>query len=527
MMQMRSEADGNDKRPPAPGGAHVGSEPLEELTFPGTSGDVILEPGTVLRWGPLEVCVDRPLPRGKYLARDADGRAWLVIPGGPDELARLPMHRVLPAATYSGPEGTVYPWIEGPSLEPPVPLPQALSVLIPLGQLLVFLEKLGFALVDLDPEALVLQGEQLRIPPRVSRIGAPLPAVFRPGYTPPEVQAGAHATGKEGVYILGGLLHWLLTGQEVHEGGAGTMGRASCDIPGVPQLLARCWAEADARIGPEELLRALRDLAARPGPPVRIGASTTVGLSIERPVNEDAYGFLARVIETHAGRRQLVLACVADGMGGMASGELAARAAVEAFLAGLPPHPLDAAEAQADWTLRLAWEANAAVLAALAGKEGGCTFTGVSLWGSRLTLVHVGDTRAYLWDGAGLRPITRDHSLVAALVASGMMTPEEARSSPDRNKVLRSLGALRQRQENYIDLVGAGGRDGPQDLAPGQALILVTDGIWAEVAEADMSRIIREKFPDPQAIADALVQASIAAGAPDNATALVILVPEV
>jgi protein phosphatase len=132
----------------------------------------------------------------------------------------------------------------------------------------------------------------------------------------------------------------------------------------------------------------------------------------------------------------------------------------------------------------------------------------------------VGDTRVYLWGSQGFKQITRDHSLVAALVASQMITPQEAMHHPDRNKVLRSLGSLRQPQDDYVDSLKAS-NEVSTTLEVGQALLLVSDGVWGEVSDLRMAEILSSST-DPQASAEALVRAALEAGAPDNATALLI-----
>src|SRR4029077_20160549 len=70
----------------------------------------------------------------------------------------------------------------------------------------------------------------------------------------------------------------------------------------------------------------------------------------------------------------------------------------------------------------------------------GSTLTAMLLSGSRLALVHIGDTRAYLYRDGGLFQITHDHSVVQSLIDAGRITPEEAWSHPQRAMLLKSLG---------------------------------------------------------------------------------------
>ncbi len=273
----------------------------------------------------------------------------------------------------------------------------------------------------------------------------------------------------------------------------------------MPQLLAGMLAPAPVRTRPQELLTALARLNAAPLPAYRVAARTTVGLNPDRPANEDAYGFRQYQLESDAEETLVLRACVSDGMGGMAAGEVASRAAVQAFLNSTQP----------DLPGQV-WDANAAVLAAMDGRDGGCTISGVEIRGHELQLGHVGDTRAYLRDGGEVRQLSQDHSFVAAMVASGQMTPEEAQVSPERNKVLRSLGSLRQPQPDYVQTLAA-----PLALPVGSRVLLVSDGVWGEVQPATLTELLLSEA-DPQALVDRLIQLSLDAGAPDNATALVI-----
>ena len=71
----------------------------------------------------------------------------------------------------------------------------------------------------------------------------------------------------------------------------------------------------------------------------------------------------------------------------------------------------------------------------------GSTLTAMLLSGSRLALVHIGDTRAYLFRDGGLFQVTHDHSVTQSMVDAGRLTPEEAASHPQRSLLLRALGA--------------------------------------------------------------------------------------
>ncbi|GEM84715.1 PP2C family protein-serine/threonine phosphatase [Meiothermus hypogaeus] len=510
---------------PPPAGETPVEDFLEETWLPSTVENRALECGSSHTWGPLTFQVESPYLGGWMNARRGEEKIRVKPRADAGPLTGLESHRLLPRLVYTGPEGVAIEAVEGEPVGRKLSLPEALGVVQPLAQLVYFLELKGLALVDLEPHSLrqTPQGLKLTLPPRLARLGEPAPQVWRQGYTPPEVLAEAPQSSKTGVYLLGALLFELLTGTALPVEGPSELLLSGIPLPGVPQALAQMLAPLPGRATPKEALALLKKLS-RPSEVevvLELGEATSVGLNPSRHYNQDAYAYRLERVQSEFGRTLLLRACVADGMGGMATGERASQAAVETFIGGNLPHPLDDPQAQSDWGVRLVWAANQAVLEALAGLDGGCTLSGVMLWGARYTVAHVGDTRVYLWRQGQLQQLTRDHSLVAALVSSHMITREEAMQHPDRNQVLRSLGNLRQPQEGYVETLEATTGQVSGVLEPGEALVLVSDGVWGEVNEAQMTEILSQAGSF-QAAAEALVQQALAAGAPDNATALIV-----
>lgn len=498
---------------------------LEETVLPSTVENYALTPGSTHTWGSLTFQVESPY-RASWMWATEGAQRLLVGPKQDGRLlAGLDNHRLLPRLIYAGPEGMAVEAVEGEPVGRKLSLPAALGVVQPLAQLVYFLELKGLALVDLEPQALYQtnQGLRLALPPRLAPIGETAPKVWRQGYTPPEILAEATVSSKTGVYLLGALLFELLTGTALPVEGPSELLLSSITLPGVPQALAQMLATPAERANPKQALALLKKLSRSSEVEVvlEFGEATSVGLNPSRHYNQDAYSYRLERVQSEFGRTLLLRACVSDGMGGMAAGERASQAAVETFIAGNLPHPLDDPQAQSDWGVRLVWAANQAVLEALAGLDGGCTLSGVILWGARYTVAHVGDTRIYLWRSGQLQQLTRDHSLVAALVASQMITREEAMHHPDRNQVLRSLGNLRQPQEGYVETLEATTGQVSGTLEPGEALVLLSDGVWGEVTEGQMAQILSQAGSS-QAAAEALVQQALTAGAPDNAAVLII-----
>jgi protein phosphatase len=212
----------------------------------------------------------------------------------------------------------------------------------------------------------------------------------------------------------------------------------------------------------------------------------------------------------------------------MEAGEVASASAVREWIHALAEADLIDPLAQNQAVLDAVRRANQAVRTALEDRRGGCTFTGVVLVGRRLALAHVGDSRAYLAHASGaLEALSRDHSLVASLVAVGALTPEEAIGHPDRNKILRCLGMADAEEDGYIDDLSSVGGDpsaATRELNPGDVILLVSDGVWGELIDSELSEAIARHRFDPQRLVDELVERAVAASGQDNATAVAVTV---
>lgn len=211
-------------------------------------------------------------------------------------------------------------------------------------------------------------------------------------------------------------------------------------------------------------------------------------------------------------------AFVADGVGGHAGGDVASSAVSTAIIEALAGH--DVAEIDDDALHALLASANAelaqrATDPSLAGLA--TTFTGVFFGAGTIRVAHIGDSRAYLLrDGAGTR-VTHDDSYVQLLVDSGLLPPEEAWQHPQRNLILQSLAGSAE-DAAHVAL---------QTLEPraGDRWLLCSDGLTDYVAESEVLALLAD--PDPEAAADALVAAALAADTRDNVTVAVCdVVPE-
>ena len=166
---------------------------------------------------------------------------------------------------------------------------------------------------------------------------------------------------------------------------------------------------------------------------------------------------------------------VADGMGGASAGEIASSAAVEEFSAGLPAG--DDPEQRLSAVVRAANRRINSEAAANERQRGmGTTITAALVGDGKVSIAHVGDSRAYLIRGDSMAQLTRDHTLVDELVREGRITEDEAANHPQRSIITRALGP-----EPDVDVDTA-----TFDVEPGDVLLLCSDGLTGMVSDADL-----------------------------------------
>jgi len=206
---------------------------------------------------------------------------------------------------------------------------------------------------------------------------------------------------------------------------------------------------------------------------------------------------------------------VADGMGGHAAGEIASRLAA-ATMDDMVAAKGSAVEAPAE-ILRLAtMAANFRVIEAqrkdraLAGM--GSTLTALLVRGTRYSIAHVGDSRAYRLRDGTLQQLTRDHSLVWHLYENGVLDKSDLARHPQKNLITRSIGSHPQVD---IDIEEGEGRAG--DL-----YLLCSDGLTDGVSDEGIRGLLIAAQKTPQEMADNLVNAANEAGGPDNITVVVV-----
>jgi protein phosphatase len=254
---------------------------------------------------------------------------------------------------------------------------------------------------------------------------------------------------------------------------------------------------------PTENATVLRELAATlaasPLGVVHWGAATSPGT--RRRINEDAWG-----------RRDDVFV-VADGMGGRSGGTMAARTAIDRFL-----ERVERAAGRPDWRA-IVDRVNTDVLAVAASRgieRVGTTLLAAAVGGPIVTLVHLGDSRAYRWSrvpggGDRLDLLTHDHNVRAELLAAGL----DVRDYRDRGVALHGLTSFigLEHEVLRIDVLAVPVRSGDR-------ILLCTDGVYRQLDDDELRNGLAASTP--RQCAERLVEQAEHAGGRDNATAVVL-----
>jgi protein phosphatase len=209
----------------------------------------------------------------------------------------------------------------------------------------------------------------------------------------------------------------------------------------------------------------------------------------------------------YAGPRLLALA---DGMGGHAAGEVASSLVISAFA------PLDEDDPGDDLLAELRHatvEGNAAITRHVADAPDldgmGTTLTAILFAGSRLGLVHIGDSRAYQLREGAFTQITKDDTFVQSLIDEGRITEEEAHTHPQRSLLLRAITG--QDVDPSLTI---------REARAGDRYLLCSDGLSGVVSDETLADTL-QAYRDPRECADRMIELALRGGGPDNITCIV------
>jgi PPM family protein phosphatase len=208
---------------------------------------------------------------------------------------------------------------------------------------------------------------------------------------------------------------------------------------------------------------------------------------------------------------------VADGMGGAQAGEVASRMAVDTVARNFI-NALNKKDSLDQQTLISALTETIQETNQLIFREGqknsecngmGTTLTAAMVYGTTIFFAQLGDSRGYLARKGVISQMTKDQSLVAQMVASGSLTPEEAKNHPQRNVILQALG-IQSQVDVAISLA---------ELRRGDQIVLCSDGLSGKVDAEEIKEFL-ERF-EPKAACQGLVRMARERGGEDNITVIV------
>jgi protein phosphatase len=255
---------------------------------------------------------------------------------------------------------------------------------------------------------------------------------------------------------------------------------------------------------------------------LRVGSATSIGLVRQR--NEDSLLVQHLVWATRAGRHELALLVVADGMGGHQAGDRASALAVGTvaralagrfaeLLAGEVALPTSDSLLEAvDFAL---WEAHRTISRVAAEEPGsvgmGATAVIALILDGVAAISHVGDCRAYHANNGTIRQLTQDQTVAQRLVGLGQLTQDEARRHPSATQVTQALGRQYDLEPSRQSL----------SLRTGDLLLLACDGLHAHLDEKDLHEILYMP-EEPDRLAKRLIDRTNNAGGNDNCTVIVV-----
>ncbi|MFN2227064.1 MAG: Stp1/IreP family PP2C-type Ser/Thr phosphatase [Anaerolineae bacterium] len=245
-------------------------------------------------------------------------------------------------------------------------------------------------------------------------------------------------------------------------------------------------------------------------PPLHLVAAKLTDVGRARDHNEDYVGIYVPPDAQQLARKGIMYA-VADGMGGHQAGEVASQGAVELAIGQYYSDTNLDVGASLVRAFRAANRLIHEQSQADPDRSGmGTTLVAAVVLGRKVYVASVGDSRAYLINGGGIRQITEDHSWVVEQVRMGLLTPEDARHHPQRNVVTRALGS---RPTVEVDLFEG-------EIGEGDYLLLCTDGVTGHLEDHELAVLV-QSHPPEEAVRQIVAQAN-ERGGKDNMGLIIV-----
>jgi serine/threonine protein phosphatase PrpC len=250
-----------------------------------------------------------------------------------------------------------------------------------------------------------------------------------------------------------------------------------------------------------------------------IGTGLDAGIKRKNSPNEDNLLVIQGTHTFNTRAYPFGLFVVADGMGGHSKGQEASRLAIQHMREVVMPALLSNAEIDSDQARELLLDAlhhaNLAVhhYNQQQQTDMGTTVTAAIIIDTTIAIANVGDSRTYLYRAQdGLKPVTKDHSHVAQLLARGEISEDDVYTHPRRNEIYRCIGEKATVQADTFIL----------PLEAETTLLLCSDGLWEMVRKPHIEQILRDTVPNAAQSSKALIEAALAGGGLDNVSVIVV-----
>ncbi|UVT17334.1 MAG: Stp1/IreP family PP2C-type Ser/Thr phosphatase [Nitrospira sp.] len=235
-------------------------------------------------------------------------------------------------------------------------------------------------------------------------------------------------------------------------------------------------------------------------------------IGLVRTMNQDAYAII-----DHLG-----IWAVADGMGGHAGGEIAAQVAIatiQAQAASASDLLRNGQVPPTDVLTDLISRAHEAILDRAKSKSKlkgmGTTIVLLAIVPTQTPvayLAHVGDSRAYRFRSGTLTPLTKDHSVIEKYLERGILTPQSAKTHPERHVLTRALGVSAAANPTIAAF----------PILDEDLVLLCSDGLTKMLEDEDIQRVLADGDIDPAQVCERLVTAALDRGGEDNVTVVVV-----